>query len=82
MSSPVTTAIRTLPARPRSRAAAKTASAHAIGFTPPAFATTRIPRLTISGSSRAIKGTKSLAYPRHGSRERCFCMMDMVTSAR
>ncbi len=29
-----------------------------------------------------ISGTKSFAYPAAGSRARCFCMIDIVTSAR
>jgi hypothetical protein len=37
---------------------------------------------TISGRIRSISGTKSRAYPARASRDFCFCMMDMVTSAR
>jgi len=31
---------------------------------------------------RSICGMKSFAYPSDGSRDFCFCKMDIVTSAR
>ena len=61
MSSPVTTPTFTFPRRVSFLAEAITASAHERGFTPPAFAVTRIPFATSSGSSRSISATKSVA---------------------
>lgn len=34
------------------------------------------------GRMRSIRATKSVANPAFGFRDFCFCMMDMVTSAR
>ena len=82
MSSPETSPTRSLRGSPSLRADARTASAHPRGFTPPALEVTRMPRSTTSGRIRSISGTKSRAYPAFGSRDFCFCMMDMVTSAR
>ena len=81
-SSPVTTPIRSLPPSFSRRATSATAWAQARGFTPPALAVTLMPRSTMIGRMRSINGTKSLAYPSDGSRDFCFCRMDMVTSAR
>jgi len=53
-----------------------------VGRTPPPLVMTRIPFSTITGRISFISGTRSLAYPRAGFFNFCFCMMDMVTSAR
>ena len=81
-SSPVTTPIRARPPTPARRPASATARAHSTGFTPPALVTTPIPRSAHATKIRSIKGTKSRAYPAFGSRDLCFCMIDIVTSAR
>jgi hypothetical protein len=46
---------------PRLRATSSTASAQALGFTPPAFAITRTPRSTTAGSTLSMAPTKSRA---------------------
>ena len=81
-SSPPTTPTLARPLTPARRPASATARAHSAGFTPPALLTTLMPRRAQAGKIRAISGTKSRAYPAAGFRERCFCMIDMVTSAR
>ncbi len=82
MSSPETSPTRSFRGSPSRRATASTASAQPRGLTPPAFEVTRTPRSTMSGRIRSMSGTKSRAYPADGSRDFCFCMMDIVTSAR
>ena len=82
MSSPLIIATRARPPRPTLRASSNTASRQPAGFTPPALAMTRMPRSTTAGRMSPISGTKSRAYPACGLRLRCFCMIDMVTSAR
>src|SRR5690606_33908719 len=70
ISSPLTTPTFSFPANPFERACSSTPSRHAVGFTPPAFAMTRMLLRTMSGRISPIRGTKSRAYPCIGSRMR------------
>ena len=82
MSSPVTTPMRALPPSPALAASSSTASRHPAGLTPPALAITWMSRSTTAGRISPTSGTKSRAYPSEAFRARCFCMIDIVTSAR
>ena len=69
-------------ARPILAAAAITARRQAAGFTPPAFVTTRTFFWISRSSVCSICAMKSRANPISGARARCFCMIDIVISAR